>query len=32
MDGKDNMHNSGGAFYAFVDNRSANVCFRLKGK
>lgn len=26
------MHDSGGAFYAFVDNRSADVCFQLKGK
>lgn len=26
------MHDSGGAFYAFVDNRSADLCFRLKGK
>ena len=27
-----NMHNSGGAFFAFADNRSADLCFRLKGK
>ena len=26
------MHNSGGAFFAFADNRSADLCFRLKGK
>ncbi len=26
------MHDSGGAFFAFADNRSADVCFRLKGK
>lgn len=26
------MHNSGGAFYAVADNRSTDLCFRLKGK
>jgi hypothetical protein len=26
------MHDSGGAFFAVADNRSADVCFRLKGK